>query len=790
MDKKILIFKDNKNLINLESNELNHKTIDEELYNKHSFTVTLMNELPSEVKLYFNKMLKEKKAKHFAQVEPVEININPMVNVKSKPYPIRSEHFTKFKEKIKELLKDGIINHSKSQVTSPAFVANKTNGDVRIIIDYRKVNDFINDDSYHFPSIYDHINRLKGMNYFSTIDLTNSFYQIKLNYNCKFITSFITPIGQFEFNTLPFGLKSSPKIFQRVLSEILFKFDNIIIFMDDVLIFDKTKDEHTNSIINVLQALQNANLNINLNKCEFFQTSIKYLGLEIDNEGYKADLSRLKDQIFAIKITNKKNIQKFTGYINFFRPFLPHISTYIAPLTEIMKTNDFKNTNLIQNIKEKARYLIRRNIKIMFPISTENFVLNTDSSEYACGGILTQKHGIVGIFSHKFTETQKQYNIMEKEFLSILLCLRKFRYILGSNEVSILTDNKNITTNTPINSSRVQRWKLLLAEFNYKLNFITGQNNCLPDLISRSCYAEIKRPLISSILLNLLIQQSVNKEEIIEYNLQRNNSFEDIIIYTDIKSRIFLTPHIANIFLSELHDNQGHPSQSAMYKTITPYYFSPNINKIIAEICSNCIICQQTKPLNKKYGKITGNISTTKYLEKISVDYFGPVYNCDKLFKTKHRKLWFILITENFSKYTKVFIVNNLKSENLIDKLKIYFKIVGKPEGILSDQGRTFTNKIYLKWAKENNINIIHSTIYNPTSNGLVERRNSILKTILTIYKSRSIREILQIIETRFNNFVCRSTKYLPVQLAKKTNPFDLLGLDDYKSIIAKAKEN
>lgn len=340
LEKRIINLK-NRNLIFLRNEDFNHQNIDNEIYEKSNFSIT--TKLSTENK--FQKFLKSYETSQtndkFANIKPVKINYNKSIKLTSKPYPVQQKHFYKFKEKIKQLLHDKIISHSTSHVTSPAFVADKPNGDIRIIVDYRELNEFIEDDSYYFPTIYDNIDRIAGMNFFSTIDLTNSFYQLRITDDSKFLTSFITPIGQFHFNTLPFGLKSSPKLFQRAISEILFDFNNIIIFMDDILIFDQNEESHLNSIILILNKLKEYCFTINLNKCIFFQRSIKYLGLEIDSEGYKANLNRLKTKIFELNVNTKKQIQRFVGYLNFFRPFLPKISIIIAPMNEILKTNNF-----------------------------------------------------------------------------------------------------------------------------------------------------------------------------------------------------------------------------------------------------------------------------------------------------------------------------------------------------------------------------------------------------------------------------------------------------------------
>lgn len=604
-----MVFKGRDNIVKLNYTEVTSKSIDNELTERGISSIQHEITPQQEFIKFLDESILKQDDTSFCKVDPVTIKIKPNVNVYSKPYPINTELFQKFKQKIQDLLQKKIIEHSNSSVSSPAFVAVKPGGDLRILIDYRKVNEYIEDDSHYFPTIYDNIDRLSGMNYFSTLDLTNSFYQIRIKGECKYITSFITPFGQFQFNTLPFGLKSSPKIFQRILSKLLFKFNNIIIFMDDILVFDKKETEHLQSLKEILDTLTSYNLRINIEKCIFFQKSIKYLGLIVENEGYGADLTRLKEKIFEKIPRNKKELQRILGYINFFRPFVPQLSETLLPLTEMLKSNCFGNKNIIHQTVTKIKEIIKSNVKIKFPKPNEEFLLRSDSSGFACGSILSQNHGIVGIFSHKFSDTQQKYNIMEKEFLSILLSLQHFKHLIGTNKVIIYTDNKNIVTNTPINSSRLQRWKLLLAEYTYTICFIKGEDNGVADIISRLNSLRIDPIIIDEMLLNILKKQHITSDTAQKYKLKMVTLENDICAYITNERKIFIERGNAFEFLCYLHDERGHPGRECIYQTIRKYLFIPNLKRIILEICENCMLCKAVKSPRHKYGYISGNLS-------------------------------------------------------------------------------------------------------------------------------------------------------------------------------------
>lgn len=397
------------NTINFQKPEITPQTIDNKLLKK-GITNILVKENNSylDFNTKLKKLITSNPKNSICKCEPVKIIYNKNLALHSKPYPVPPLIYKKFKDKINELLIKGIITKSTSLITSPVFTAKKSNNDIRILVDYRKVNKHIEDDNYYFPSIFDNLHMLDEMKFFTKIDLTSSFYQIPIDEDYQDITSFTCPLGQYKFRTLPFGLKSSPKLFQRVISQILNDFENIIIFVDDILIFNKTQKEHEISVLKIIKKLQNHNLEINFDKSIFMKTQIAYLGMIIDGAGFKANLENLKGSISNFIPKKKKDFQKLAGYLGFFRPFVSKISEDLIPITEAIKGKKVDIKDIIE-AKNKVLTKIKENIKIVYPKRDQKFTLQTDNSNKCCSGVLTQEHGIIGIFSHKFTNTETKY---------------------------------------------------------------------------------------------------------------------------------------------------------------------------------------------------------------------------------------------------------------------------------------------------------------------------------------------------------------------------------------------
>lgn len=718
------------------------------------------------------------------QMRPRKNKLFSNLALSSKPYPIPHVLYNQFKEKVKELLEKGIIKRSISPITSPVFVARKGDNDVRLLVDFRKVNKHITDDNYFFPGIFDNIEALKGMKFFSKIDLTTSFYQIPVAEEHQEITSFTSPIGQYKFTRLPFGLKSSPKLFQRTISGILSHFTNIIIFVDDILLFNSSGEEHIENIQSVINTLQNHNLEINFDKCLFMKPEINFLGMNINGDGYRADLSKLKESISNFIPKTKKGYQKLAGYLGFFRSFVPNISELMFPTTEAIKGNvDEKKILESRNLILKK---IKKNVVIVFPESKENFKLQTDSSNKTCSAILSQSHGIIGLFSHKFSETESRYNIMEKEFLAILLSLRKFKYIILGNLTKVFTDNKNILYDTSIECSRVQRWKLMLSEFNIEMVHIKGSENFIPDLMSRVDSIDKVNENTEDVLklLNTLPQPS--DREIAEHELEKK---ENSTYFLDKKRRIFVPEESKERFINELHRAYGHPGSTSMYYTVRNYLFIVGIKKSIEKISKSCQKCSQNKITKHKYGIITGSLASTKIHEKLFVDHLGPFTNSSINHDLAINKFWFFVATESFSKYTKIYFVKTLKPKETMNALSRYIKLIGNPEKIISDQGRTFLSREFEQYLDERKIIHIKTRSYNPQSNSLVERRNRIILETMKMYEFSNIKDYIAIVEKRLNFIICTSTGYTPAQLMLKSNPFDIDKKDNYTTILNNATQ-
>ena len=285
---------------------------------------------------------------------------------------------------------------------------------------------------------------------------------------------------------MPFGSANAPKVFQRIMNTILGFLPFLKVFLDDILIFSNNEDEHSNHITQVLNILKDNNLTIGFEKSTFFAKEVKYLGHIISENGIKPDIERIKDLKGFNSPRNKKQLQKLIGTINWFRPFINNLSNKLSPITKKLKiSQEFTWSQKEQEIINEILNEIKKSTMLGIPDLNNPFYLDTDASETAIGATLYQENQLIGFFSKTLTESQRNYSNTERELLAIIEALKHFRTIIYGTKIIIRTDHSNLINNPELHTSRAQRWKLVLEEYNHELIYVPGSKNQIPDMLSR-----------------------------------------------------------------------------------------------------------------------------------------------------------------------------------------------------------------------------------------------------------------------------------------------------------------
>ncbi|KRH93289.1 transposable element, partial [Pseudoloma neurophilia] len=427
---------------------------------------------------------------------------------KTKLYPIAASRESLLRNEISELESKGIISPSQTCYGSPSFIKPKDDGTGRLLIDYRLINKITKEIQGYFPTVQDSFHKMAQSVFFSKIDLRKGFYQIEIEPESRHITGFTTPIGKYQFNRVPFGLINAPKFFQNTLVQILRDIKNCEVFVDDIIIYTETKDQHIKTLKQILDKFTERNVIINNQKSQFLTTEITYLGFKIANGSYKPDPSRLKNFKEWRKPTTRTQLQKILGTINWYRNYISDLGTKLAPLYKKLEGNK-KNIQVSEEemvIVHKIYDELRNKAQLYFPDLSKVFKMNTDASDTGIGAILYQENGIIGHFSKKLSGAQLKYSVTEKEFLAIYLAVKHFRQWLIGSSIKIYTDNKNIISTDFNHDKKTTRWKSELSEFQIEYIFVKGTENNVADCLSRL-------PTDNDKITNLTVKETTDMKE-------------------------------------------------------------------------------------------------------------------------------------------------------------------------------------------------------------------------------------------------------------------------------------
>ncbi|KAL6352555.1 hypothetical protein LRP88_13019 [Fusarium phalaenopsidis] len=415
----------------------------------------------------------------------------------SKLYPLNEAQLPVLKEYIEDMIRKGYIRESKSSVGYPVMFVPKKNGKLRLCVDFRMLNAITVKDRTPLPLISELKDRLFGMKYFTALDLKGAYNLIRIKEGHEWKTAFRTKYGLFEYLVMPFGLTNAPAAFQRMINNVLREHLDIFVvcYLDDILIFSKTEEEHTEHVHKVLQTLQDAKLLVEPEKSKFHAPEVEFLGHIISHNEIRMDPKKVSAVKEWEEPTNVKEVQAFLGFANYYRKFLKAFGRIAAPLTELTKKDKtFVFGNKAKDAFDKIKELILSEPVLKMFDPSQPIELETDASDFALGAQIGQRDdkGLlhpIAFYSHKLHGAELNYPIYDKEFLAIVNAFKEFRhYLLGSqHQIKVYTDHKNIThfAKTQELSGRQLRYAEYLSEFDYVIIHVKGTENGRADAISR-----------------------------------------------------------------------------------------------------------------------------------------------------------------------------------------------------------------------------------------------------------------------------------------------------------------
>ncbi|XP_050665158.1 uncharacterized protein LOC126965563 [Leptidea sinapis] len=419
--------------------------------------------------------------------------------VRQRYYRLSPEKQKILVEQVDEMLKLDVVEPCESAWQSPVLLVTKKNGQPRFCLDSRKLNSITKRDAYNLPYISEILDNLRDARYLSSIDLSKAFWQLPIAPQDRDKTAFYVPgRGTFRFKTTPFGLTNAPSTQQRLVDLLFGNMENkVFAYLDDIVLVTSSFDDHVTLLLQVLDKLRMANLTVNLEKCEFYRSQLKYLGYVVDAKGLRTDPDKISSILNYPTPTCRKDLKRFLGTATWYRRFVPKFSTIAGPLNKLTSSKKsappFKWTDEADVAFRMLKECLVSAPVLFCPKYDLPFEIHTDASNYGVGAMLTQtiegKEHPIAYMSRSLSGAEKNYSITERETLAVIVALEQWRcYIENGKTFTVYTDHSALKWFLNLNNptGRLARWGVRLSSFNFVVKHRRGVDNIIPDALSRA----------------------------------------------------------------------------------------------------------------------------------------------------------------------------------------------------------------------------------------------------------------------------------------------------------------
>lgn len=704
--------------------------------------------------------------------------------VRRVPHALRD----KVKHEIDRLQQNGrIVSVEQSQWGTPVVPIIKPDGSVRLCGDYKvTLNPNLEIDHYPLPHVEDIFETLKEGEYYCELDLREAYLQAALTEESQLLTTIVTEFGTYKYKYLPYGVNTGPESFQRLMCKKLIGIPNTIVFIDNIYVAGKSLQETYETLVKVLNRLQECNFKLKPEKCKLFTSHIDVFGFRINKEGMSLIKSNIEPLLNVPAPTNLTMLKSFLGKVNYYSRFLKDMAKILSPLYECTKINKFnwtadcqKSFDTIKNKLASANNL--RHFNPDLPI-----IVTCDASNYGLAAVLSNRdqNGTVrpiAYASKKLNTTEQKYAAIDREAMGIVFAVTKFYNYIYGRQFELETDSSALvrifgpTKGIPkMAAKRLQHYAIFLSAFNYKIKHIKTNNNPA-DYLSRNpdnkeCPSQHVHPIfyVDNLMhvlyanssdigyLNFkIIQENTKKDQllskIIEYcrtgwpnkNLIKSELLPFYNRKTEISvdqgcllwgHRVIIPETNQKAVLKSLH--KTHFGIIRMKEVARSYFWWPNLNSEIENIGKSCLICLSNLKNPIKSPQSWPTPPTAWY--RLHADFLGPYYN----------KMYLVII-DSYSKWPEAFEMSNMTAAKTIDVLDKLFSRFGYPDQLVTDNQTTFTSTEFNNYCKENSIKQIFAPPYHPATNGAAERFVQTFKSAVT-----KIRESGCSINTAINLFL------------------------------------
>lgn len=673
--------------------------------------------------------------------------------IRQQPYRVSPKQKEAIKQQIEELLKLNVIRPSKSPYASPVVLVDKPDGTLRMCIDFRQVNNVTTGDAHPLPKIDELLDQLGKTRVFSTLDLLQGFHQIKLTENAIPKTAFTTHLGLFEYTRMPFGLKNAPATFQRLVEDIFrdIMWINVLVYIDDIIIFTETVDQHLEVLKTVLNKLKRHQLQAKRKKCKFFKRKLTFLGHTVSPEGLLPKQENIKTLQEFKDPSNLKELRSFLGMASYYRKFVPNYSKISRPLTKLLKEDEpfvigKEQKETIQILKDK----LTKPPILKFPDYSKTFHVITDASKERIGHVICQQYDKkfhpIRYGGKQLNKAEQNYTTSEKEALALLHAIKKNHAYLHGRRFVVHTDHLPLKSllNAKDPTGRLARWFLTFQNYDFDTIYLPGKDNVLGDAVSRlNQHHEQEEKLKHFGYINIpgklkqMTSEDREMQELIEEIKTTPSKYpkltidEGQIFFNDKdKPRRLMLPKQAQAEITRSYHDSPYSSHYGINTTVRKLeqrYYWPTMRQDITFHINNCKTCNATKGTTKK-AQISP-FSPGKPFEHLLSDIMGPLKT------TKNGNKYIITLMDRATSWIEAFPLPSIESTQIADILiDEWITRYGTPRTLLTDHGTNYMSKMMTHLYERLGIEKLQTSPYHPSSNGKIERMNKVIADGLRHY--------------------------------------------------------
>ena len=736
--------------------------------------------------------------------------------IRQMPRPVPYHQKAEVDRQIDEMLQKGIIKPSTSEWASPILMVRKADGSLRFCLDYRRVNAVTKHDAYPLPNIGDCLASLGSRScLFSHLDLASGYWQVEADPETQEKLAFTTHRGLFQPLVQPFGPRGGVAHFSRIMSALMgsLQWHKLLIYLDDLLIFSQSFEEHLDRLGMVFKILIEANLKLKPSKCSLCRRTVNFLGHKISSEG----ISPSEEKISAVTKwpvpSNLEEVKSFLGFASFYRSYVPGFADIAEPLHRLTRKKvEFQwDTACEEAFHSLKECLVRRPV-MAHPDFDLPFILTTDASSRGLGAVLSQRQdGLekpIAYASRSLTAAEKNYSTTERECLACVWATEHFKYYLAGAEFTLQTDHNPLVYLRGIKEpqGRLARWILKLEQYQYNMIYKSGKDIPHADGLSRNVSsvamvqlpfefdlngwkeAQTQDPVIQKVRMYMGLGKSPQRDEsreVRDYFRKKDACLvDDGVLFIEGRYKQRTTKQLVapkaliTRILEKAHDEGGHLGEDRTLEIIRQKFYWASMFRDVKQWCNSCRVCQQRKHPKERaraplqYPPVAGRPG-----QMISLDFIGPLPETDS------GKRHILVITDMYSKFAEAIPLPDQTAETTAGALwKEYFCRQGLPDVLHSDQGRNFESAVIQQLCKLLNIRKTRTSPYHPSGNGQCERYNKTLIEMISMQLERDDQtdwdQWIPMMLFAYHSTVHSSTGYTPFHLhigRQPRTPFDTL---------------